>query len=118
MHGNTLYISGTQVTSAQDLLDDIGLPFRGAGMSQRYQDAAQVLDEHPEITRVVGHSLGAAVAERLAADRGLEKELYAAPRFSWQHDEHAHKYWGDPISFFDFGASSTWSPTVNPHSMF
>lgn len=112
-----MYIAGTNPANARDIYDDISLPFSGAAASRRYKIARRVLDVHPEITRLVGHSLGAAVAERLALERGLAKELYGAPRISWARDSHSHRYWLDPVSMLDRGAQGSWAPNFNPHTM-
>ena len=46
----------------RDILDDlIHLPTRRAENTEKYKDAINMLEQSPEITRLVGHSLGSAV---------------------------------------------------------
>lgn len=113
-----MYIAGTNPLNARDIADDVMLPFSGSAATRRYKIVRRALDAHPEVTRLVGHSLGAAVAERLAQERGLDHELYSAPRISWQNDSHSHRHWLDPVSVLDRGAQGTWSPNLNPHTVF
>ena len=61
--GDTLYVAGTK--SIRDVWDDLKIPFGLTSWSQRYGDADRVLDASPQIRRVVGHSLGGAVALEL-----------------------------------------------------
>ena len=78
--GDTLYIAGSH--TARDWYDDVTkVPFwgdlRGA---ERYQAAEKVLKEHPNVKRVVGHSLGGSVALELQKNhKGLESRTYGAP---------------------------------------
>ena len=55
--GNTLYVAGTK--SAWDVWDDLKIPFGLTSWADRYQEADRVLDAWPQVTRIVGHSLGA-----------------------------------------------------------
>ena len=67
--GKTLYISGTtgkDGSITRDILDDlIHLPSRSAENTEKYKDAIKMLEQSPEITRLVGHSLGSAVTNTL-----------------------------------------------------
>ena len=67
--GKTLYISGTtgkDGSITRDIIDDlIHLPTRNAENTEKYKDAIKMLEQSPEITRLVGHSLGSAVANTL-----------------------------------------------------
>ena len=67
--GKTLYISGTtgkDGSITRDILDDlIHLPSRSAENTEKYKDAIKMLEQSPEITRIIGHSLGAAVVNTL-----------------------------------------------------
>ena len=62
----TLYISGTtgkDGSVTRDILDDlIHLPTRNAEETEKYKDVMNYLKNNPQITRLVSHSLGSAVA--------------------------------------------------------
>ena len=83
--GKTLYISGTtgkDGSITRDILDDlIHLPSRGAERTEKYKDAINMLEKSPEITRIIGHSLGAAVVNTLDQDfpNRIETTTYATP---------------------------------------
>ena len=111
-----MYISGTH--EPIDVLDDTLIPFRAVHLSNRYSQAQDALA--PGIKTLVGHSLGAAVAARLAEQNPrLQARLYGAPRISWSSNANnriqSWRHFGDPISLFDRGASST-VRLGNPHS--
>ena len=88
INNDTLYISGTkhvdsiikdQIKSPgyyslfksvvnnefQDIYDDIKIPLNLTRYTQRYNEADKVLKEHPEITKLIGHSLGGSVSLEL-----------------------------------------------------
>lgn len=113
--GDTLYISGSH--EARDwLVDDPLIPFGKVDWSNRYAQASTALG--PGIRHVVGHSLGAAVAARLAEENpSLQARLYGAPRISWTPNPRIQSYrrFGDPISILDRGATSSVGG-LNPHS--
>ena len=146
--GDTLYISGTKnadslVSTAfdpsihnihknykdgkyQDVWDDLKIPFHKTGKSQRYKDVQKVLDENPDITHMVGHSLGGSVAyeaQKNYPDRNLNVSTYGAPVISLPGDpsgKNRYRHPGDLISILDRGAntqsntsSSSW---FNPHT--
>ena len=83
--GKTLYISGTtgkDGSITRDILDDlIHLPSRGAERTEKYKDAIKMLEKSPEITRLVGHSLGSAVTNTLNQNfpNKYETTTYATP---------------------------------------
>ena len=62
--GDTLFVAGTK--SLRDVWDDLKIPFGLTSWSDRYQQADRVLQASPQVRRVVGHSLGGAVALELA----------------------------------------------------
>ena len=67
--GNTLYISGTggkDGSITQDILDDLLLvPTRNVHHSEKYKDAMKAINESPEVSRLVGHSLASAVVNKI-----------------------------------------------------
>ena len=114
--GDTLYISGTH--EARDVLDDALIPFSAVHLSNRYAQAQAALG--PGVTTVCGHSLGAAVAAKLAEQNHyLKARLYGAPRVSWSSNANdriqSFRHYGDPISLLDRGAAHT-VRVGNPHS--
>ena len=79
MHGKTLYIAGSH--TARDWYDDLKIPFGQTSKAYRYQNAEEALKAHPEVTRVVGHSLGGAVSLELQKNHpelGLNSRTYGA----------------------------------------
>ena len=83
--GKSLYISGTtgkDGSITRDILDDlIHLPSRSAENTEKYKDAIKMLEQSPEITRLVGHSLGSAVINRIneLQPNRFETTTYATP---------------------------------------
>ena len=67
--GKTLYISGTGGKDGdfeRDWIDNFTkLPFRNAHNTQKYKDVMEILKKSPEITRLVSHSLGSAVVNKI-----------------------------------------------------
>ena len=67
--GKTLYISGTGGKDGdweKDWMDNFSkLPFRNAHNTQKYKDVMEMLKKSPEITRLVSHSLGSAVVNKI-----------------------------------------------------
>ena len=83
--GKTLFISGTtgkDGSITRDIIDDlIHLPTRSAERTEKYKDAKKMLEQSPEITRIVGHSLGSAVVNTLDQNfpNRFETTTYATP---------------------------------------
>lgn len=112
-----LYIAGTRIwrwSGLRDIRDDMRLPFGKVREAARYRAAADHLRAHPYIHTVIGHSLGGSVAIATAHDFNKKWETWANPGVSWKKDPRKHRHWGDPISMFDRGATST-APGWNPH---
>ena len=65
VHGDTLYIAGTDPTDLQDDVDDLGIPLFKTSKSLRYKNAVDLLDVNPDVKHIVGHSLGGATALEL-----------------------------------------------------
>ena len=111
--GKTLYISGTtgkDGSITRDILDDlIHLPSRSAENTEKYKDAIKMLEKSPEITRIIGHSLGAAVVNTLDQNfpNRFETTTYATPAVKPKRkgkQNPKHRDWrnpNDPVSVLD-----------------
>lgn len=109
---NTMYVAGTK--SVKDALDDVLIPMQLTRFSDRYISAATMAKE-TKPDRVVGHSLGGAVALELGPKIGAKTETYGAPVISLKKSDDRHAHWGDPIAILDRGATRT-VRLGNPHS--
>ncbi len=80
---STFYFAGTK--SLRGVWDDLKIPFGLSSWSERYASADRVLDAAPHVRRVVGHSLGGAVALELQQKHpqlNFASETYGAPVMS------------------------------------
>ena len=111
--GDTLYVAGT--SNLRDVMDDTLIPLGQTRRSQRYGQAEMTLKAMPQVRKVVGHSLGGAVALELAQRHGLTSRTFGAPVLSVSGGERYRNY-GDPISTTDFGAHTSYAPRLNPHT--
>ena len=118
--GNALYIAGSH--TGEDWFDDVTkVPFWGSvTRATRYQQAEKALKANPNITRVVGHSLGGSVALELQKNYPrLQSRTYGAP--VWDplgrdgNTADRHRNWLDPVSMFDRSATRSvkWNPLDN-----
>ena len=83
--------------------------------AERYKMAKEALQDNPQVTRVVGHSLGGSVALELQKEfPNLQSRTYGAPVFEptglerWQKgnvERFANMY--DPVTIFDNSATRT-----------
>ena len=124
--GKTLYISGTtgkDGSITRDILDDlIHLPSRSAENTEKYKDAIKMLEKSPEITRLVGHSLGSAVTNTLNQNfpNKYETTTYATPavkpkRKGKQNPKHRdYRNPNDPVSVLDGYAITSDFNDTNP----
>ena len=124
--GKTLFISGTtgkDRSITRDILDDLThLPSRGAERTEKYKDALKMLEQSPEITRLVGHSLGNAVANTLDQNfpNKYETTVYATPavkpkRKGKQNPKHRDfRNPNDPASVLDGYAITSNFNDTNP----
>ena len=116
---DTLYIGGTQ--NIRDVWDDVTkVPFWGdVRKSQRYKDADKLLDKNAQVNKLVGHSLGGSVVLELQKQypEKYETTTYAAPVTSFSKGKryrHTGFLMTDPISMFDFGATTYPISSNNP----
>ena len=124
--GKTLYISGTtgkDGSITRDILDDlIHLPSRSAERTEKYKDAIKMLEQSPEITRLAGHSLGAAVVNTLDQNfpNRFETTTYATPAVKPKRkgkQDPRHRDWRNPndvVSALDGYAITSSSDDPNP----
>ena len=126
--GKTLYISGTtgkDGSITRDILDDlIHLPSRSAENTEKYKDAIKMLEKSPEITRLVGHSLGSAVTNTLNQNfpNRFETTTYATPavkpkRKRGEKQDPRHRDFrnpNDPVSILDGYAITSDFNDTNP----
>ena len=113
--GTTLFIAGTK--SFGDVLDDIAIPLGMTNTTARHRDASMVLNANPRIRRVVGHSLGGAVALQLQKENPeLQAVTYGAPVFSLSGSADRYRELGDPVAALDFGSSWSLPAGWNPHA--
>ena len=122
----TLYISGTtgkDGSITRDILDDlIHLPSRSAENTEKYKDAIKMLEKNPQITRLVGHSLGSAVTNTLNQNfpNKYETTTYATPavkpkRKGKQNPKHRdYRNPNDPVSVLDGYAITSSFDDPNP----
>ena len=119
--GDTEYVAGTNPFDPRDLLDDLMIPFNMTRNGHRYGQAEKTLREHPEVTRLIGHSLGAATSSALQkayyGKRDLHVVGYGSPELKVSSlptpDTVQFRHGGDPISGLDGEAMSIGS-SLNP----
>ena len=126
--GNTLYISGTGGKSGignkvNDIFSDIFLiPTHNLQFSDKYRDVMNELEKNPDVTRLVGHSLGSSVLQEIN-NRNNQKYItttYNAPFIAFgnrggknpHHLRFSNR--GDVISALDRDAIKIETGTNNP----
>ena len=106
--GNRMYIAGTH--TPRDVWDWGKIPIGDVVHSERYQQANEALKNNPQVTEVIGHSLGSTVAAELNKqyDNKFNARFYGSPfiDFSFSRDPKNQRYRHpeDFISMFDTGA--------------
>ncbi len=111
IEGDTMFVAGT--ASFGDAVDDVSIPFGRTNRTKRYAQASTALAKSPQVTRVVGHSLGGAVTLQIAQQHNLVSRTYGAPVMSFSGgDRYRGKF--DPVSMFDYGAKTS-LVIGNPH---
>ena len=124
--GKTLFISGTTGKNGsitRDILDDlIHLPSRNAENTEKYKDVMKMLEQSPEITRLVSHSLGSAVVNRIneLQPNRFETTTYATPAVKPKRkgkQDPRRRDWrnpNDPVSILDGYAITSSFDDPNP----
>ena len=118
VENDTLYIAGT--SDLKDVYDDITkiLFFGTVKDSTRYNQAKTALDSNPNITNIIGHSLGGSVA--LEFQKNYPKyntTTYGAPVLQiGSKIGNRYRFPYDPVSYLDNGAITVDKFNFNPHS--
>jgi len=105
-----MYVAGTR--SFEDWAHNYKIPLNQTRDTPRGKAAAAYARLYKP-QRVVGHSLGGAVALDVAEDFGLASTTYGAPLVSFRSSSNRFRDYFDPVSLFDFGAVNRLS---FPHS--
>ena len=114
--GSVMAVAGTQTN--RDKWDDISkVPFWGdLRKSERYQQLNKALENNPQVTNLVGHSLaGNVILEKQKNNPGkFETTTYNAPVLQVSSMPQGQRYrsTGDPVSMFDKGAKSITSGSL------
>lgn len=111
----TLYIAGT--SRLQDIGDDIKLVLPGQGVARtfKYAEVMNFIQQHGRPKRIVGHSLGGAVAYSISQQLGIPFTTYGAPVASWDPIKGHHRNFGDWVSLLNMGAQTDWPHSWNVH---
>ena len=124
--GNKMYVAGTFGKgtfggAVNDILADVGLPFKMTKYSQRYKDTSTALDENNEVKHLITHSLGSSVGAQITKDypeRELTLTTYGAPFISRRSkitDDYINfRSILDPVSIADRGAITVYTGSLNP----
>ena len=126
--GKSLFVSGTGGRDGdinQDIYDDLLLlPTRNAHNTQKYKDVMEMLKKSPEVDRLVGHSLGSAVINKINQEQPnrFATTTYATPAIKkkrhGKQNPHRLDYRnkGDLVSALDGYAETQdideWNPLV------
>lgn len=124
VHNNTLFIAGTNPRTmmqyTRDILTDMTIPVHMLRYTPRFQTAEHALHMYPQVTTIVGHSLGGAIADVLVSDNErLQGRVYGAPILYAHPRIRLFRHAGDPVSVSSriSGASERNSVYIgNPHS--
>ena len=124
--GKSLFVSGTtgkDGSITRDILDDlIHLPSRSAENTEKYKDVIKMLEKNPQVTRIIGHSLGAAVVNTLDQNfpNRFETTTYATPAVKPKRkgkQDPRHRDWRNPndsVSILDGYAITSSFDDPNP----
>ena len=108
----------------QDWTDNIEkLPLNLTKATKRYQQAYRALVKNPQVTTLIGHSLGGAVVNEMGVSEPdkYKTRSYSAPVFRWDlpNDENHQRFrtLGDPVAMMDRWANAikkdSWNPVGN-----
>ena len=112
---------GTFGGAVNDILADVGLPFKMTKYSQRYKDTSTAMDENNEVKHLITHSLGSSVGAQITKDypeRELTLTTYGAPFISRRSkitDDYINfRSILDPVSILDRSAVTVYTGSLNP----
>ena len=118
VENDTLYIAGT--SDLKDVYDYITkIHFFGTVKdSTRYNQAKTALDSNPNITKIIGHSLGGSVALEFQKNHPTyNTTTYGAPVLQiGSKIGNRYRFPYDPVSYLDNGAITIDKFNFNPHS--
>ena len=116
MYASGTFGKGTFGGAVNDILADVGLPFKMTKYSQRYKDTSTALDENNEVKHLITHSLGSSVGAQITKDypgRELTLTTYGAPFISRRSkitDDYINfRSILDPVSIADRGAITVYT---------
>ena len=124
--GDKMYVAGTCGKgtfggAVNDILADVGLPFKMTKYAQRYKDSSKALDENNEVKHLITHSLGSSVGAQITKyypERELTLTTYGAPFLSRKSkitDDYINfRSILDPVSIADRGAITVYTGSLNP----
>lgn len=114
--GTVVFLAGTKTWG--DVGDDILILEGRVRETEKYRQTREWFMNLPwRPTQIVGHSLGAAVARALSEDTGIPCTTFNDPTPSWNRGQPGNfSSARDPVSFLNWGQSSTPSDSWNPHS--
>jgi pimeloyl-ACP methyl ester carboxylesterase len=137
--GNRMYVAGTTpsplgndlastVRNTQEFIQDWTdnfekLPFNLTKTTKRYQQAYSALQKNPQVTTLIGHSLGGAVVNEMGVSEPskYKTRTYSAPvfRFDLPNDENHQRYRteGDAVAVMDRWAVPVKKNSWNPLSL-
>ena len=106
----------------RDGWDDLKISFAETARAQRYIDADALLGKNPQVSTIVGHSLGGSVTLELQknhAETKFKTNTYGAPSASYKMpdniEKHRYRNYGDPVCMFDRGAKSNFKQCALEH---
>ena len=119
--GEMEYVAGTDPTDYRDLFADALIPLNMTRYGHRYAQAEKTLKENPQVTTLIGHSLGeatiAAIQKEYYGKRDLKVVGYGSPELKMSiaptPDTVRFRHEGDPISGLD-GESLNVGGSVDP----
>jgi hypothetical protein len=120
VQGDTLYVAGT--SNVQDAWDTLKIPFGKTAEAQRYKDVDALLAQNPQVSNLVGHSLGGSAVLELQKNHGekaFKTNTYNAPVNSITRPDninhHRYRNFGDIFSVLDRQAETSFKLNAAVH---
>ena len=95
-------------------------PFNLTKATKRYQQAYRALQKNPQVTELIGHSLGGTVVNEMGVSEPekYKTRSYSAPVFRWDlpNDKNHQRFrtLGDPVAVMDRWAHAVKTDSWNP----